>query len=191
VTAPFNGVVTARNVEVGDLVSADTTTARSMFSVARTDKVRVQVYVPQDVADSLQNGVAASVTVPELPGRTFKAVVARTARALDSTSRTLLAEVDIDNPANVLTVGTYVRVHFDLVSAAPRIQLDSNALIYGADGLKVAIIRNDKIELTTVRIGRDFGANVEIAEGLKGGETVVLNPPASLKEGGAVHIAAN
>ncbi|HLH12362.1 MAG TPA: efflux RND transporter periplasmic adaptor subunit [Methylovirgula sp.] len=191
VLAPFDGVVTARNAEVGDLVSADTTTARSMFSVARTDKVRVQVYVPQDAAEGLKNGVAASISVPEMPGRMFKGLVARTAQALDATSRTLLAEVDIDNPANVLTVGTYVRVHFDLVSPRPHVRLDANALIYGADGLRVAVVQNDRVALVPVRIARDFGAQVEIGQGLSGGEIVILNPPVALKNGGAVHIASN
>jgi len=191
VVAPFAGVVTARNIEVGDLVSADTTTARPMFSVARTDKVRVQVYVPQDMAEGLKNGVAASISVPEMPGRAFKAVVARTAQALDATSRTLLAEVDIDNPHNVLTIGTYVRVHFNLVSPTPHVRLDSNALIYDADGLRVAVVKNDHAQFVPVRIVRDFGAEVEIGQGLKGGETVILNPPVALKDGGAVHVAAD
>jgi RND family efflux transporter MFP subunit len=191
VIAPFAGVVTARNVEVGDLVSADTTSAQPMFSVARTDKVRVQVYVPQDMAEGLKNGVAASIAVPEMPGRTFTAVVARTAQALDATSRTLLAEVDIDNPQNVLTIGTYVRVHFDLVSAKPHVRLDANALIYDADGLRVAVVKNDHVQLVPVKIVRDYGAEVEIGQGLKGGETVILNPPVALKDGGAVHVAAN
>jgi RND family efflux transporter MFP subunit len=189
--APFAGVVTARNLEVGDLVSADTTTARPMFSIARTDKVRVQVYVPQDAADGLKNGVAASISVPEMPGRTFKAVVARTAQALDATSRTLLTEVDIDNLDNVLTIGTYVRVHFDLVSSMPRVRLDANALIYGADGLRVAVVKSDHVQFVPVHIERDFGAEVEIGQGLKGGEAVVFNPPASLKNGVAVHMATD
>jgi RND family efflux transporter MFP subunit len=191
VVAPFAGVVTARNVEVGDLVSADTTTARPMFSIARTDKVRVQVYVPQDAAEGLKNGVAATVSVPEMPGRTFKAVVARTAQALDATSRTLLTEVDIDNLDNVLTIGTYVRVHFDLVSQTPHVRLDANALIYGADGLRVAVVKDGHVQLVPVHIERDFGANVEIGQGLKGGEAVVFNPPASLGNGAAVHAATN
>jgi membrane fusion protein, multidrug efflux system len=191
VVAPFAGVVTARNVEVGDLVSADTTSAQPMFSVARTDKVRVQVYVPQDMAEGLKNGVSASISVPEMPGRTFTAVVARTAQALDATTRTLLAEVDIDNPQNVLTIGTYVRVHFDLVSARPHVRLDANALIYDADGMRVAVVKNDRVQLVPVRIVRDYGAEVEIGQGLTGGEMVVLNPPVALKEGGTVHVAAN
>ena len=190
VVAPFAGVVTGRNIDVGDLVSADTT-SRPMFSVARTDKVRVQVYVPQDMAEGLKNGVAASITVPEMPGRVFKAVVARTAHALDATSRTLLAEVDIDNPNNVLTIGTYVRVHFNLVSPTPHVRLDANALIYDADGLRVAVVKNDHAQLVPVRIVRDFGAEVEIGQGLRGGESVILNPPAVLKDGGTVHVAAN
>ena len=190
VVAPFAGVVTGRNIDVGDLVSADTT-SRPMFSVARTDKVRVQVYVPQDMAEGLKNGVAASISVPEMPGRVFKAVVARTAHALDATSRTLLAEVDIDNPNNVLTIGTYVRVHFNLVSPTPHVRLDANALIYDADGLRVAVVKNDHAQFVPVRIVRDFGAEVEIGQGLRGGESVILNPPAVLKDGGAVHVAAN
>lgn len=191
VVAPFAGVVTARNIEAGDLVSADTTSARPMFSIARTDKVRVQVYVPQDAADGLKSGVAASISVPEMPGRTFKAVVARTAQALDAVSRTLLTEVDIDNLDDALTIGTYVRVHFDLVSPAPHVSLDANALIYGAEGLRVAVVKDDHVRLVPVHINRDFGAEVEIGQGLKGGEAVVVNPPASLKDSEAVHIATD
>ncbi|MBS0251535.1 MAG: efflux RND transporter periplasmic adaptor subunit, partial [Proteobacteria bacterium] len=191
VLAPFTGVVTARNVDVGDLVSADTTGARPMFSVARTDKVRVRVYVPQDLAEGLKDGVSASITVPEIPGRSFKALVARTSRALDASSRTLLVEVDIDNADNALTVGTYVRVHFSLMSPTPHVRLNANALIYDANGLRVAVVEDGHIRLTPVNIARDFGAEVEINAGLNGGEAVVLNPPVALKNGGAVRLATD
>jgi RND family efflux transporter MFP subunit len=190
VAAPFDGVVTARNVEVGDLVSADVAAARPLFSLARINRVKVQVRVPQDAADGLQENVPAVVTIPELAGRSFKGVVARTARALDSGSRTLLTEVDIDNPDNVLTAGLYANVHFDLTPSRPRVRLDANALIYRADGLKVAVVEGDHVRLAPVRLGRDFGAEVEIAEGLAGGETVVVNPSASLRDGSAVRLAA-
>jgi RND family efflux transporter MFP subunit len=190
VAAPFNGIVTARNVETGDLVSADTTAAKPLFSLARIDRVKVQVHVPQDVADGLQKGIAVSVTVPELRGESFKGIVARTAHALDSTSRTLLVEVDIDNPGNKLTPGTYTNVRFDLMPPRPRVHVDANALIYGAQGLKVAVIENDRVRLVPVVIGRDFGAEVEITEGLAGGEMLVLNPSAALQDGKPVRIAA-
>lgn len=191
VAAPFDGIVTARNVEVGDLVSADSAGARPLFSLARINRVKVQIRVPQDSADGLEENVAATVTVPELPGHAFKGTVTRTARALDSGSRTLLAEVDIDNPNYLLAAGLYTNVHFDLNPAAARIRLDANALIYRADGLKVAVVEGDHVRLVPVRIGRDFGPEVEIAEGLAGGELVVLNPSASLRDGSPVQLAAN
>jgi RND family efflux transporter MFP subunit len=191
VTAPFDGVVTARNVEVGDLVSADSAGAHPLFNVARTDKVKVQVRVPQDAADGLDDGVAAAVTVPELAGQTFKGTVTRTAHALDSASRTLLVEVDIDNPTGALAAGLYARVHFDLAPEAARVRLDANALIYNADGLKVALVQDGRVRLVPIHVGRDFGPTLEVTEGLKGGETVVLNPPLSLHEGSAVTVAAS
>jgi membrane fusion protein (multidrug efflux system) len=189
VTAPFDGAVTTRNVETGDLVSADDAQAKPLFVVARTDRLRARVYVPQEAASAVKPGVAASVLVPEFPGRIFAGHVARTASALTPGTRTLPAEVDVDNADGALTAGLYATVRFALPRTQAVILVKSESLIYLADGLHVATVdEGGVVSLRRIMVGRDFGNEVEIVDGLPDGSQVALNPPAFLRDG--LHVKA-
>ncbi|MCG0998725.1 efflux RND transporter periplasmic adaptor subunit [Acetobacter persici] len=186
ITAPYDGVVTGRAVEAGDLVSADST-ARPLFVVTRTDRLRVRVHVPQDAALTLKVGEPASMSVPERPGQIFKGTVTRTGLALEQGSRMLPVEIDIDNHDNRLTAGLYAEIHFDLPRAAPVIMVPSEALNYEADGLSVETVEADnKIAVRKVKIGRDYGDHLEILDGLPDGSQLVVHPPSALHEGSVV-----
>lgn len=186
ITAPYDGVVTGRAVEAGDLVSADST-ARPLFVVTRTDRLRVRVHVPQDAALTLKVGEPASMSVPERPGQIFKGTVTRTGHALEQGSRMLPVEIDIDNHDNRLTAGLYAEIHFDLPRAAPVIMVPSEALNYEADGLSVETVEADnKIAVRKVKIGRDYGDHLEILDGLPDGSQLVEHPPSALHEGSVV-----
>lgn len=186
ITAPYDGVVTDRVVEAGDLVSADST-ARPLFVVTRTDRLRVRVHVPQDAALTLKVGEPASMSVPERPGQIFKGTVTRTGHALEQGSRMLPVEIDIDNHDNRLTAGLYAEIHFDLPRAAPVIMVPSEALNYEADGLSVETVEADnKITVRKVKIGRDYGDHLEILDGLPDGSQLVVHPPSALHEGSVV-----
>ena len=189
VTAPFDGAVTTRNVETGDLVSADDAQAKALFVVARTDRLRVRVYVPQEAASAVKPGVAAAVLVPEFPGRIFAGHVARTASALTPGTRTLPADVDVDNADGALTAGLYATVRFALPRTQAVILVKSESLIDLADGLHVATVdKGGVVSLRRVMVGRDFGNEVEIVDGLPDGSQVALNPPAFLRDG--LHVKA-
>ncbi|MFE8872719.1 efflux RND transporter periplasmic adaptor subunit [Acetobacter persici] len=186
ITAPYDGVVTGRAVEAGDLVSADST-ARPLFVVTCTDRLRVRVHVPQDAALTLKVGEPASISVPERPGQIFKGTVTRTGHALEQGSRMLPVEIDIDNHDNRLTAGLYAEIHFDLPRAAPVIMVPSEALNYEADGLSVETVTADnKIAVRKVKIGRDYGDHLEILDGLPDGSQLVVHPPSALHEGSVV-----
>lgn len=187
VTAPYDGVVTARNIEAGDLISADNATARPLFVVTRTDRLRVRVHVPQDAALTVKVGEPASIVVPERPSQTFTGTVTRTGHALEPGSRMLPVEIDIDNHDNRLTAGLYAEIHFDLPRAAPVIMVPSEALNYEADGLSMETVEADnKVVVRKVRIGRDYGDHLEILDGLPDGSQLVVHPPSALHEGSIV-----
>lgn len=187
VIAPYDGVVTVRNVEAGNLVSADNATSRPLFVVTRTDRLRVRVHVPQDAALTVKVGEPASIVVPERPGQTFKGTVTRTGHALEQGSRMLPVEIEIDNHDNRLTAGLYAEIHFDLPRAASVIMVPSEALNYEADGLSVETVNADnKIAVHKVKIGRDYGDHLEILDGLPDGSQLVVHPPSALHEGSVV-----
>ena len=186
VTAPYDGVVTGRNVEAGDLVSADSTT-RPLFIVTRTDRLRVRVHVPQDAALTVKTGEPASIVVPERPGQGFSGTVTRTGHALEQGSRMLPVEIEIDNHDSRLTAGLYTTVHFDFPREAPVIMIPSEALNYEADGLSVETIGVDnKVTVRKVKVGRDYGDHLEILDGLPDGSQLVVHPPSALHEGSVV-----
>jgi HlyD family secretion protein len=189
VQAPFDGVVTVRNVDIGDLVNADTGGGTPMFTMVRDDILRVTVNVPQSLAIAIRDGLDAKILVFELPGRIFAGKVARNSGALLSSSRTLAVEVDVDNSARMLRAGLFVNVSFAVPRQHPNVVVPAEALIFNQQGLRVAIINEDKtIHLQPVTVYRDFGATIELSDGLRDGETIVLNPPTSLQEGGKVKI---
>jgi len=192
VAAPFNGVITTRNVDNGDLVKADDNSGGTpLFTIQRDDIVRVQVNVPQSGAVGLQDGLLAEVHVPELPGRTFEGKVSRNSVALDAASRTMLAEVDVPNPDGALRPGFFVDVQFGIPRQVPTVMIPAEALLFNADGLRVAAVDDSgHVHLHKVSIYRDYGTKIELREGLKGGERVALSPPADIAEGQKVKVAA-
>jgi HlyD family secretion protein len=192
VAAPFNGVITARNVDNGDLVKADDNSGGTpLFTIQRDDIVRVQVNVPQSGAVGLKDGLLAEVRVPELPGRTFEGKVSRNSVALDAASRTMLAEVDVPNPDGALRPGFFVDVQFGIPRQVPTVMIPAEALLFNADGLRVAAVDDSgHVHLHKVSIYRDYGTKIELREGLKGGERVALSPPADIAEGQKVKVAA-
>lgn len=192
IEAPFNGVITGRNVDTGDLVKADDNSGGTpLFTVQRDDVVRVQVDVPQSGAVGLRDGLEAKVHVPELPGRTFEGAVARNSVALDAASRTMRAEVDVQNPDGALRAGLFVNVDFDIPRPAPTVLVPAEALMFNGQGLRVAVIDDsNRARLHDVAIYRDYGTTVELRQGLNGGERVALTPPADITEGQEVKVAA-
>lgn len=182
VTAPYDAVVTARNAQVGALITAGAGT--EMFHVAETDVLRVLVSVPQTYVRSIKIGLGADVLVPEFPGRAFHGEVARFSGSLDSASRTLLTEVRLANPKGELFPGMFGEVHFRFQSAQPAILLPSNAAIINASGTLVATVDEaNRIHLQHIKLGRDFGTRVEVLDGLAPGARVVSNPNDALAEG--------
>jgi HlyD family secretion protein len=190
VKAPFEGVITARNVDKGDLLTQDSSGGAPMFSIARDDVLRVAVYVPQSSAIGIQNGVEAQVTVPEMPSRIFKGRIARSSVALQAASRSMLTEVDVPNPEGVLRPGLFVNVAFSIARQAPVIVVPDAALVFNASGLQVATVDSDStIRFQKVTIYRDFGTSAELRDGLQGGESLVLSPPTELADGDKVRVA--
>jgi HlyD family secretion protein len=190
VTAPFDGVITRRNVDIGDLVNADAGGGTPMFTMDHDTVLRVSVDIPQSASAGIRNGLEAKVTVPQLPGQIFKGVVARSSVALLSASRTLTTEADVQNPDGRLRAGLYVTVTFEIPREKPTVLVPAEALIFNQQGLQVAVVdSDDKIHLKPVSIYRDFGKTVELRDGLEGGERVVLSPPTNLQDGNKVKIA--
>jgi len=183
VLAPYDGVITARDIDVGNLVTADATSGTPMFSIAHTDVLRVQVYVPQEDFFGLKNGQDASITVPQLPGKIFHGRVARNAAALSATTRTLLAEVDVDNADGALSAGLYGIVHLQEPRATPIVSVPSQAIIFNKDGLSVAVMENDHIAIRHLDIAADNGAQLDVRAGLKDGDKVILSPPVDATDG--------
>jgi RND family efflux transporter MFP subunit len=187
--APFDGVITARNTDIGALIGSNTN-AKELFHIASTHKLRVYVNVPQTYSRDAASGLGAEIELHELPGRRFKGTLVRTSEAIDPTSRTLLAEIDLDNPAGELLPGSYAEVHLKLPARGSTFRLPVNTLIFRAEGVRVALVNDRRITLAPVTLGRDFGSNVEIVSGLKGDESIVVNPPDSLTSGQIVRVAA-
>jgi RND family efflux transporter MFP subunit len=183
ITAPFDGVITSRLIDVGSLVTADANSGTPLFSIDRTDVLRVRVYVPQTDYFGIKDGDRATVTVPELPDRVFEGKVARNARTLAAGTRTLLTEVDVNNKDGVLTAGLYGIVHFQVRRSNPVVLIPSQAVIFNKDGLSAAVVSNGKVELRKLELEADNGVNVEVRIGLRPGDRVILSPPANIADG--------
>jgi RND family efflux transporter MFP subunit len=186
VVAPFEGVVTQRNIDVGDLVQADATTGTFMFTIMQSNVIRAQVYVPQDSAFGLGPGAEAVVRVPEIPRRTFPGKVARIADALQPGTRTLLTEVDIPNPDGTLTAGVYCTIELHIPRKTPSLLVPADAIIFNRDGLQVAVIEDGMAHIRKVSVTRDLGTQVEVDDGVNQGDQVIVNPPVTLVEGSKV-----
>jgi RND family efflux transporter MFP subunit len=186
VVAPFDGVITQRNVDVGSLVQGNENTGTFMFEIMQKKVIRVWVYVPQDAAFGIAPGVDAIVRVPELPDREFPGKVTRIADALQSGTRTLLTEIDIPNPDGTLPPGIYCSVELKVPRKTPSFTIPAEALLFNRNGLQAAVVKDGKAEIRTVRVARDLGTRVEVDAGLRAGELVILNPPVTLVNGSAV-----
>lgn len=185
VVAPFDGVVTQRNVDNGSLVSAGST---FMFTMMHSNVIRTQVFVPQDEAFGVAPGVDADIRVPEIPGRTFAGKVTRTATALQPGSRTLLTEIDVPNPDGLLSPGIYCTVELSVPRRTPSMMIPSDALVFDQNGLHVVVVRSGTVHFQPVSISRDFGTTVEVRDGVQPGDQVVLNPAVNLAEGSKVTV---
>lgn len=188
VKAPFDGVVTVRNVDLGDLVNADSSTGSPMFTVEKEDILRVMVQVPQNSAIGVRDGLEAKIAVPQMPGRTFVGEVTRSSSALQSSARTLTVEVDVPNEAGVLRAGLYAYVSLAIPRIHPDIVLPAETLIFDQEGTHVAVVADDKIKMVPIHIARDFGTSIETDQGPDKDAKVVLNPSASLHEGSKVKV---
>jgi len=181
VQAPFDGVITLRNVDVGALVNAGGTL---LYRIAQVGTLRTYVNVPQAYADSVKPGQPAVLTVSNLPGREFQGQVARSANALDPSSRTLLVEVQVPNPAGALLPGMYAQVELRSVRADPPLLVPSDAMIVRADGAQIAVVGPDRtVHLQKIEVGRDYGDRVEVLNGLREGDTIVANPGDTVRDG--------
>jgi RND family efflux transporter MFP subunit len=183
VVAPFDGVITSRQVDVGSLVAADANSGTALFSIAHTNVLRVQVYVPQDAFFGLEDGEQAEVTVPELPDRVFHGTVARNASALQPDTRTVLAEVDVNNADGTLTAGLYAIVHLNVPRSHPVVLVPTQAVIFEQEGLSAAVYENGAARLRHLDLLADDGAHVEVRAGLQPGDQLILNPPIGVTDG--------
>ncbi|HEY4352048.1 MAG TPA: efflux RND transporter periplasmic adaptor subunit [Paraburkholderia sp.] len=191
VYAPFDGIVTARNVDVGALIDAGSSggPAKELFHVAQADRLRVYVNVPQAYSQQIHANEAAYLTLTETPGKHYPGTVARTSGAVDPTQRTMLVEVAVDNRNGELLPGAYAQVHFALSSQGAPYTLPGNALLFRPNGVNVATVdEHQRVKLMKVHLGIDYGTRVAIASGLSGNEQVILNPQDSIVDGAPVRI---
>jgi RND family efflux transporter MFP subunit len=188
VTAPFAGTITARDTDVGQLITAGN--GRWLFRLAQTNPLRVYVHVPQTLSRAIEVGQGADLSISEIPGRTFEAKIVRTAGAMDPTSRTLLAELEVKNPQNEILAGSYAQVRFHDTQGEPTLTLPANTLLFRSEGMQVGVVgTSGKVEMRTVRLGRDFGQTVEIVDGVSARDHVIMNPSDSLASGMTVRVA--
>jgi RND family efflux transporter MFP subunit len=191
VYAPFDGVITARNTDIGDLINSGSSTAprTDLFDMAQPGTLRVYVNVPEEYSRGIIPGQTASdIVLAEFPGEKFQGKLVRTASAINMTTRTLLAEIDVDNPKGTLLTGSYAEVHLKVPGQGSSFLIPVNTLIFRSQHLQVGVVRDGKVVLAEVTPGHDFGAEIEIVAGLKAGDQVVLNPPDSLVSGQQVQI---
>jgi RND family efflux transporter MFP subunit len=190
ITAPFDGVITARNTDIGALIQAgDNTGPKELFHLAAVQKLRVYIPVPEVYASSIKTGEEVPVTLDAFPGEKFTGTLVRNADAIDSNSRTLNVEVDVANPSGRLMPGAYAFVHLKVPASTGAVSVPSNVLLFRSEGLRAGVVRNGHIQLTPITIGQDYGASVEVLSGLSAQDAVIVNPSDSLANGAAVQIA--
>jgi RND family efflux transporter MFP subunit len=188
--APFSGVLTQRNIDIGTLINAGNGgTSQQLFYLAQTDPIRVYVNVPEPYAPSIHPGIGAYLELTQYPGEKFRGKVVRTSNAIDLSTRTLLTEVDVPNPSGLLLPGGYAQVHLEVTVKGDRLQVPVNSLLFRSEGLRAVVVdSNHKARLQTLTIGRDYGVTLEVLNGLKANDWIVLNPPDSLNDGQEVHV---
>ncbi len=185
IIAPFDGIVTARNTDTGDLIQAGSgsNSPRELFHLAAVGKLRVYVAVPEVYADSLHDGDTVSLTQDSSPGLKIPGKIVRNANAIDHATRTLNVEVDVDNSKNVLRPGAYIFVHFGLPAEVHTVTVPSNTLLFRSEGLRVGVVRNNRVQLVPVTIGQDYGSTVQVVSGLTPSDQVIVDPSDSLASG--------
>ena len=190
VYAPFDGVITARNTDIGDLINSGSAggVKTDLFHIAQPKTLRVYVNVPEEYSQGIKTGMIADLRLAEFPGRKFQGKLVRTADAINATTRTLLIEIEVANPAGTLLTGSYAEVHLAVPTPASTFLLPVNTLLFRSEGLRVGIVKNGKVALTAVTPGHDFGNEIEIVSGLKPHDQVIVNPPDSIVSGQLVQI---
>ncbi len=184
VYAPFDGVITARNIDIGALINAGgNSPGRELFDIAATGRLRVYINVPEAYSRQMRPGGTAELTLAEFPGRRFPGKIVRSSNSIDPVSRTLLTEVDVDNPAGELLPGAFLSVHLRLNSGAGAVVIPVNTLIFRAEGMRVAVVRGARAELVPIAIGRDYGTEVEVLSGITPQDAIIENPSDSLTSG--------
>jgi len=188
--APFDGVITARNTDIGDLINSGSSTGvkTDLFHIAQPGKLRVYVNVPEEYSQGIKVGMTANLSLAEFPGRKFEGKLVRTAEDINMTTRTLLVEIDVDNPQGTLLTGSYAEVHLAVPTNASTFLLPVNTLIFRSEGLRVATVKSGKVVLSDVTPGHDLGTQIEIVSGLKPDDQVIVNPPDSIVAGQQVQI---
>jgi len=191
VYAPFDGIITARNTDVGALVDSGSSggVKTDLFHLSQVDRLRVYVNVPEEYSQATTSGLTADLTLAEFPGTTFTGKLVRTSQAISYDTRTLLAEVDVINPTGKLLSGSYAEVHFKVPGRVSTYILPTETLLFRKEGLRVAVVKDNKAQLMPVTAGRDFGDAIEIISGLQGNESVIVSPPDSTVDGEQVQIA--
>jgi len=189
--APFDGIITARNTDVGALVDSGSSggVKTDLFHLSQVDRLRVYVNVPEEYSQATTSGLAAELTLSEFPGTAFTGRLVRTSEAINYDTRTLLAEVDVKNPTGKLLSGSYAEVHFKVPGTISTYILPTETLLFRKEGLRVAIVKDGKAQLLPVTAGRDFGNTIEIVSGLQGNESVIVSPPDSTVDGEKVQLA--
>lgn len=190
VYAPFDGVITARNTDVGALIDAGAGSAKELFHLGSTGKLRVYVAVPEAWSRIVRPGLHATLTLAEFPDQVFPCILVRSAGSIDPSARTLLVEFDVNNSSGQLLPGAYVQLHLKLPSDAAPLTVPSNSLLFRAEGVRAGVVKDGRAHLVPIRIGRDYGASVEILSGLQPQDAVILDPPDSLADGAPVRIHA-
>lgn len=188
--APFDGVVTARNTDIGDLINSGSNGGpkTDLFHIAQPGKLRVYVNVPEEYSRGIKVGMTADLSLAEFPGRRFQGKLVRTADAINVTTRTLLIEIDVDNPAGTLLTGSYAEVHLAVPTQASTYLIPVNTLLFRSEGLQIGVVRDGKVIIATVIPGHDFGEQIEIVSGLKSDDQVIVNPPDSIVAGQEVQV---
>ena len=191
VYAPFDGVISARNTDIGDLINAGSNTVprTDLFHIEQTGMLRVYVNVPEDYWRGIKPGqTTADVVLNEFPGQKFPGKVVRTSEAINGTTRTLLTEIDLPNPDNILLSGSYAEVHLHVPGQTPTFLIPTNTLLFRSEHLQVGIVRNSKVAITSITPGHDFGDQIEVVAGLKADDQIVVSPPDSLVSGQEVKV---
>jgi RND family efflux transporter MFP subunit len=189
--APFDGVITARNTDIGALIDSGSSGGMrtELFHIAQPDKLRVYVNVPEIYASATKPGITADLVVSEYPGRRFPGTLVRTANAIDQTTRTLLVEIRVNNPTGTLFSGAYAEAHFKMPNAGSTFILPVNALLFRSEGLRIAAVTDgNHAELRSITVGHDYGNEIEVVSGLTGNESIIVNPPDSIVSGEEVRI---